>query len=249
MKHLLLIHLISFSLLGAYLDYSSEPSKHIDYITLDFASNQCIEDFTVLPDTCRWLAGGAEWYYTPWSIDFQDRLSKIEIIGDTLIENKVCAILGLYQEEEFVEGSELIVFYEGVDGKVYFYENEAFMVLYDFSSSVMPGDTVEYYLPSNFELYDISSSNGLSVPTSQPYRYLYVSEELVELQNGDELRIVHTQAIPVSESENGCFDMGRIINGIGSSAGFLGRGCTQLTYLSVLEFLVGNCVVLSSKGC
>lgn len=108
---------------------------------------QSIQNGVVVPDTCKWLEDGAEWFYTPWSIDFQDRLAKIEIIGHTLIGNRLCSVLGLYEEDEFVENSDLIVFYERENEKVYFNENDTFKLMYDFSLSVLPGDTVEFYLP------------------------------------------------------------------------------------------------------
>ncbi len=56
----------------------------------------------------------------------------------------------------FVEGSDLITFYEFENEKVYFYEDDEFKMMYGFSWSVLPGDTVEYYLPQNMALYDIA---------------------------------------------------------------------------------------------
>ena len=187
---------------------------------------QSIQNGVVIPDTCKWLEDDAEWFYTPWSIDFQDRLAKIEIIGDTLIGNRLCSILGLFEEDEFVEDSDLIVFYERENEKVYFNENDTFKLMYDFSLSVLPGDTVAYYLPQQLQYYDISSSGGDFLPSDQPYKYRNIGQDWVTLSNGEQLRIVNTQAIP---NENGeCFSMGRIIDGIGSDSGLLGKSCNQL---------------------
>lgn len=187
---------------------------------------QSIQNGVVVPDTCKWLEDDAEWFYTPWSIDFQDRLAKIEIIGDTLIGNRLCSILGLFEEDEYVEHSDLIVFYERENEKVYFNEDDMFKLMYDFSPSVLPGDTVEYYLPQKFQHYDISSSGGDFLPSDQPYKYRNIGQEWVTLPNGEQLRIVNTQSIP---NENGeCFPMGRIIDGVGSDVGLLGRSCNQL---------------------
>lgn len=177
-------------------------------------------------DTCKWLEDDAEWFYTPWSLDFQDRLAKIEIIGDTLIGNRLCSITGLFEEDEYVEDSDLIVFYERENEKVYFNENDTFKLMYDFSQSVLPGDTVEYFLPQKIQYYDISSSGGDFLPSDQPYKYRNMGQDWVTLPNGEQLRIVNTQAIP---NENGeCFAMGRIIDGVGSDSGLLGRSCNQL---------------------
>jgi len=187
---------------------------------------QSIQNGVVIPDTCKWLEDGAEWFYTPWSIDFQERLAKIEIIGDTLIGNRLCSILGLFEEDEYVEDSDLIVFYERENEKVYFNEDDTFKLMYDFSPSVLPGDTVEYYLPQKLQYYDISSSGGDFLPSDQPYKYRNIGQDWVTLSNGEQLRIVNTQSIP---NENGdCFAMGRIIDGIGSDSGLLSKSCNQL---------------------
>jgi len=187
---------------------------------------QSIQNGVVIPDTCKWLEDGAEWFYSPWSIDFQDRLAKIEIIGDTLIGNRLCSILGMYKEDDFVENSELIVFYERENEKVYFNENDTFKLMYDFSLSVLPGDTVEYYLPQKYMYYDISSSGGDFLPSDNPYKYRNIGQGWVTSQNGNQLRIVNTEPIPNEDGE--CFVMGRIIDGVGSGFGITGASCIQL---------------------
>lgn len=187
---------------------------------------QSIQNAVIEPDTCKWLKDGAEWFYTPWSIDYQDRLAKVEIIGDTLIGNRLCSIMGLFKEGEFVENSDLIVFYEIENEKVYFNENDTFKLMYDFSLSVLPGDTVEFYLPQKLKYYDISSSRGDFLPIDNPYKYRNIGQDWVTSQNGELIRIVNTEPVP---NENGeCFLMGRIIDGVGSEYGLTGKSCTQL---------------------
>lgn len=187
---------------------------------------QSIQNGEVVPDTCKWLEDGAKWFYTPWAIDFQDRLAKIDIIRDTLIGNRLCSVLGLFENDEFIENSDLIVFYERENEKVYFNENDSFKLMYDFSLSVLPGDTVEFYLPQKHMYYDISSSGGDFLPNNNPYKYRNIGQEWVTTQDGEQLRIVNTQPIPNEDGE--CFVLGRIIDGVGSELGITGKSCNQL---------------------
>jgi len=187
---------------------------------------QELYDGVVLTDSCKWLINNAKWCYSQWSLNPNQDLAQIEIIGDTLIGNRLCSVMGLYNEDVFVEGSQLICFYEEENEFVYFYEDEEFKLLYDFSFSVLPGDTVEYFLPTNFNLYDISSGQGYADPSGNSYKYRYLEPEWIQLENGEWLRIMQTMPIP---NENGeCFEMGRIIDGVGSDRGFLGKNCPSL---------------------
>lgn len=240
-----------------YVDGGNEPYNDKIFASrtsIDFAQNELIEvsidssfslvnrssilyennliifgsykDSRIVHDTCKWLEDEAEWFYTPWSIDFQDRLAKIEIISDTLIGNRLCSVLGLFEEDEFVENSDLVVFYERENEKVYFNENDTFKLMYDFSLSVLPGDTVEFYLPQKLMYYDISSSGGDFLPSDKPYLYRNIDQNWVTSQNGEQLRIVRTE--PLLNQDGECFDLGNIINGVGSDFGLMGRYCAQL---------------------
>ena len=182
----------------------------------------------VMTDSCKWLVDDAKWFYTPHAaFGPQDELVKIEVVGDTLIGDRVCSIVGAYRQNQFLPGSDLTVFYEEENEKVYFFEEDEFKPLFDFSTSFFLGDTISYYIPENLEYYDISSSSGEFVTTGDPIKHRNVGEELVELPNGEELRIVSTEIVEATE-EN-CFVMSSIIDGIGSMRGLMGESCLQLT--------------------
>lgn len=178
-------------------------------------------------DTCLWLKTNAEWCYSQWSLDPNQDLAQIEVVSDTLIDNRLCSILGLSDEGIFVEESRLICFYDAVATQVFFYEQDEFKILYDFSPSLMIGDTVTFFLPSNYRFYDISSSQGAFEPSGAALRYTILDQEFVELPNDERLRIVQTRSIPNDDFEG--FDMGRIIECVGSDRGLLGRGSKQVT--------------------
>ena len=179
-------------------------------------------------DSCKWLVDDAKWFYTPHAaFGPQDELVKIEVIGDTLIGDRVCSILGVFRQNEFLEGSEITVFYEKENEKVYLVKEEEFKLLFDFSSSFILGDTISYYIPENLEYYDISSTSGEFITTGEPLKHRNAGHEWVVLPTGEQLRIVNTELVDYSE-EN-CFVMSNVIDGIGSVKGLMGEGCLQLT--------------------
>lgn len=177
-------------------------------------------------DTCLWLKTNAKWTYSAWSVCSPRDIIGVEVIGDTLIGARLCSILGTDNSGEFIEGSELIIFYDGLDEKVYFNEDAEFKLLYDFSLSLQPGDTIEYFIPNNWEQYNISETSGI-LPEDRSDKYLFVDEEWVSLPNDEQLRIARVSPV-VNEFDNGCVNMVRIINGVGSGNGFLGRPCLGL---------------------
>jgi len=208
----------SLSSVNNYLEASLSLWEHAYEVNKD----QHFE--VIMTDSCKWLVDDAKWFYAAFGP--QNELVKIEVVGDTLIGDRVYAILGVYRQNEFLPSSELIVFYGEENEKVYFFEEDEFKLLFDFSPSFMIGDTISYQLPSNLEYYDISSSSGEFIPTGQPLRHRNVSEDWIVLTNGEQLRVVNTEIIEYSE-EN-CFVMGSVIDGIGSIRGLMGENCMQL---------------------
>ena len=101
-------------------EYWFKTHDFFDYIS-------SIQNNIVTNDSCKWLVDDAKWFYTPHAaFGPQDELVKIEVIGDTLIGDRVCSILGAYRQNEFLLGSELIVFYEEENEKVYLVKEEEF---------------------------------------------------------------------------------------------------------------------------
>jgi len=184
------------------------------------------QNVVVMNDSCKWLVDDAKWFYAPHSPTGQHEVLRIEVVEDTLIEDRVCAILGVYLQNEFLSGSELTVFYEVENEKVYFFEEEEFKLLFDFSPSFLVGDTISHYVPSNLEYYDISNSSGSFIPTEEPLSIRNEGHEWIDLLNGEQLRVVNTEL--VEYSGDNCFVMGKVIDGIGSLRGLMGQHCLQL---------------------
>jgi hypothetical protein len=175
-------------------------------------------------DTCSYLKNNASWYYSPHSFTSQNEIQNIAVIGDTLIGNRHCSVLGIIEDDSIISNSELILF--NSDTIVEFYENGEFKILFNFSSELMVGDTVDYFLPEQFNVYDISSGSGANAISSDTLKFLINDIASVITNNGEELRTFITS--PVFDEENMCHDINEIIEGIGSIRGFMGRNCTQL---------------------
>ena len=184
-----------------------------------------IQLFSLMPDSCKWLKDDAEWFYTPWSMMPSDDLVKIEVVESQIVEDQVCSVLGVMENGTLVEESKLVVFYNEESGLVHFYEEGNWKLLFDFSGNWNVGDTLSYFLPQNFEYYDISSTRGEFETSTNAIKLLNVEEEWITI-DGEDVRVIHTQAIP--ENDEDCFIMESIIPGIGSKNGFMGRNCTQL---------------------
>jgi|GEM_PF-2449580 len=189
---------------------------------------QSIQNGVVQTDSCKWLVDDAKWFFTPWSIGGpSSELVQIEVVGDTLIGDRVCAILGVYRQNEFLSGSEMTVFYEKENEKVYLVEAGEFKLLFDFSFSFFLGDTMSYYLPEDkLAFYDISSGGGEFTPADTPLRHRNGGHEWIVLPGGEQIRVVKTELVEFSE-EN-CYVMGDVIDGIGSINGLIGKSCLQL---------------------
>jgi len=91
----------------------------------------------------------------------------------------------------------------------------------------MIGDTVEYYLPQNFNVYDISSAANLNLELTNPYSFIVTDVKWDTLFSSEPIRII--QNLPMINVEEECNFMVNIIDGIGSEGGFLGYPCIQAT--------------------
>ncbi|MEM1120099.1 MAG: hypothetical protein AAGJ18_06590 [Bacteroidota bacterium] len=135
-------------------------------------------------DSCHWLKTDAAWYYRPWVAEYQEKVTKVAVVGDTIINNRVCALLGVFEQDTLVENSQLIVFYDLENKQVFFYEFGQFKLLYDFSFLAPPEDTTTFFVPQNSNAYDISSSKSLVIlPEDNPYSLIVFSYDTIAAED------------------------------------------------------------------
>lgn len=168
---------------------------------------------------------GSRWVYQKWDLFCNEVFVEVKSDRDTIIQDKLCSIVQLYENSSLVENSE-IIFYSK-NGLVYFFEENSFKLLYNFSPEVSEGDTITYYLPLNANLYDISSSNGDFLITN-PYKL--VIEEINNIASNDNqlLNSYSVKLVSNDLSEESCIEFNTIVQNVGSMEGFLGKGCAQL---------------------
>jgi len=161
---------------------------------------------------------GAEWHYR--SQGGRSYISKIE--SDTFIENRLCTKMSLYVEDEYVPEAD-IIFHERHDS-IFFYENNAFFLIFDFSENVSIGDTIKYYLPQNINNYVISSTDEAEV--SNPYYYVITEIDSVLTQEGEHLKQYHLN--PNVSLNSDCNLIYRLVENVGTMGEFFRTGCSFL---------------------
>lgn len=196
-------------------------------VLLSISTVSAQEEANKFTDTCQYLLNSSHWSFTKFSYTCGAPLHEIRIIGDTIVDQHLCSILGVFNGGAFVDSSELIIYNTG--SIISFYEDSIFKRLYKFDD-LMVDSINTYYLPKNFKFYDISSTSGLFIPKNKIYRYKIKGIFEVAAEDGSRIKVYETEVV-VADSlvfEDG-FYFGEILEGIGSRLGFLGQGSSQLT--------------------
>lgn len=167
-------------------------------------------------------AGIREYTSPPWVIE-------VKVIGDTLIDGKLCRVLGSWFEGVFQEDSPLPVFYK--DKRMSFYEDSQFWPMYDFNLNV--GDTMLTYLSKNAHAYSVLGGHQEltdQLRLKNPYRLVIEKIDTVLTSNGSKLKRFTTD----HETEIG---LGEVVENIGSEHGLSGIFIGHIAYIGWNEFL------------
>lgn len=127
---------------------------------------------------------GATWYYSEGFVFSGDiGYSKIESIGDTIINSKSCKILKKSKIEGCSNRSYIELFHENDSGEVFFYDNDLgiFQKLYDFNSGVGESWNIKLAFYDGTELKIVDS-----------IKYYVDSISYINI-NGYNLKIFHTK--------------------------------------------------------
>lgn len=128
------------------------------FMPLEGACGRSINsNVNVLSDTDTTVMGqSAVWYSTTFTGDFWEGDCSIQIVitrvmRDTLIGDRLARIVGVTKGGIYYPESE-VPFYEKA-GKMYFYEEDDWRLLYDFTAEA--GDTISYYISKKFPYYNL----------------------------------------------------------------------------------------------
>ena len=171
---------------------------------------------------------GSQWNYRQWGDGTDDPLRTYRIVREDLINDDTYKILAEVDQSNNPIAETEIRLQTSRDQVYFLDDSDSLRLLYDFSSERAIGDTVTYYLPSNANLYDISS-NGGSEAILNPYQYVIDSIGTVQSVNMFDLRAFDVR--PLSREIDGEIIVNShttIIEGVGSMGTLIRRGGTQL---------------------
>lgn len=166
----------------------------------------------------------AEWHFQKWSINddyFVDYYSaKAE--HDTVLNGNYSTILTYKENGTIIPDAEIIISED--NGKVYYFENNSFKLLYDFTLAV--GDTLTFSVPQNFHYYDISCGPE---PDNSILNLAQVTIDSIipTLFDNQTLDVFYTTPLYDNSGQYFSWQLGTIIERIGSYGGLFGFSTTQ----------------------
>lgn len=188
-----------------------------------FKNQGLFTDTTDMSALSVWrYAGIREYTSPPWVIE-------VKVIGDTLIDGKLCRVLGSWFEGVFQEDSPLPVYYK--DKRMSFYEDGQFWPMYDFNLNV--GDTMQTFMSKNVHAYFLGGGGQETsdfLRLYHPYRVVIDDIDSVITLTGINLkRYATVDGIGIGMKE--------VIEGIGSETGLFGFFIHHTADVGWYEFL------------
>ncbi len=179
------------------------------------APNDCwvkplVIDTTDMDRSTIWYSSSLTGNFLP-DRDCELKIDITKVVRDTLIENRLCRIIGVTSGGQYFPESEIIEYSK--DGKMYFYEDETWKLLYDFTAQV--GDTVTYHISKKYPFYFIFSIPAFFDPTvieDNPYRLKVVKIDTVYAVGGQPLKRYITHEVDLQYP----IQMNEIIENVGS---------------------------------
>jgi len=171
---------------------------------------------------------GSKWTYRQWGSADPDPLRIYRIVREDLIADDTYKILAeLDNNNQPIAGTEIRL--QTSRDQVFFLDDsDSLRLMYDFSTDLAVGDTVTYYLPSNANLYDISSNGGME-EIRNPYQYVIEEIGSVEGVNISNIKEYAVRDLPREESGEliGNASM-KIVEGVGGQYTLIRRGLAQV---------------------
>lgn len=163
------------------------------------------------------------WFSSSYTGSFADgdcskKIDITKVVHDTLIENRLCRVIGVTTDGIYIPESELPIYSK--NGKMLFYEDSKWKLLYDFNAKV--GDTVTYHVSQKYPYY-----GRLSVPipfnqellNDNPYQLTIEKIDSIYTNSGKPLKRFYTKRI---FNFHGHF-MDEIIENVGSREKLFGN--------------------------
>lgn len=168
---------------------------------------------------------GATWHFQNFNEYPTGTLfSKIESTRDTTIkttqgESVLVNILEISMNGVPIPEGRLLI--REVGNKVYFYEDNEFRLMYDFTLNA--GDASIFYVPKNRRHFSFACNDDGISQISKEVEVFVDSVSFIESQ-GQQLKVLHTRPTPYYFE---CHDFGIITERVGSEYGLFGQDCMQ----------------------
>ncbi len=149
-----------------------------------------------LTDTTE-MHRSAIWYSSSYIGDFSSgdcrlKIDITKVVRDTTIHDRICRVIGVFTNGVYLPESEIITFQK--EGKIFFYEDDTWKLLYDFKAEV--GDTVTYSISVKYPFYFkyfIIGNVDQEIIANNPYKLLIEKIDTVYTTNGKPLRRFYTR--------------------------------------------------------
>lgn len=165
------------------------------------------------------------WYSSTWvsnglnGPDCSLAINTIQVVRDTLIEDRLCRFLGVTEDGRYIQESEIPFFTKS--NKIYFRENNEWKLLYNFEAKA--GDTVSYHVSAKSIYYSRYGVIPFPIETG-PFSLIVEAIDTVYATNGMPIKRFYTKQADIG-IQNGHF-MGNIIEFAGSKEKLFGNNVT-----------------------
>lgn len=167
----------------------------------------------------------------------------------------------MIREDTLVDGSKLVL--KKNNDKVYFYEDEEWWFTLDLSTNTQDGDTIEYYIPKNANIFTPDTFNTINqINYRGPFYNKLILGDSIFLEDGSKLNTFYTEDITynLNPSASSYRYLHTLIQKIGSNLSLFGEygisvdenycraglGCFKNKYFDY-EFFEGVCTISSMK--
>lgn len=140
--------IIDTKILGS-TSYTFYPNESSCALTFNININVSIlTDTTEMDRSSIWYSSS---YTGSWAEgDCRKKIDITKVVRDTIIGDRLCRIIGVTTDGIYLPESEIAMYSK--DGKMYFYEDDTWKLLYDFTADI--GDTVTYYISKKYPYYE-----------------------------------------------------------------------------------------------
>ncbi len=148
--------------------------------------------------------------------DCELQIDFTKVVRDTLIGGRLARVIGAYYGGTYVPETEIVLYSKS--GKMYFYEDNSWKLLYDFTASV--GDTVTYHISRKYFLHSmLNFTYEQYIIDQNPFQLIVEKIDTIFTTSGKPIKRFFTQNASEQESHR----MGTIVDNVGSVSKLFGR--------------------------